>query len=367
MKNRSIIILICVSSAAALIGNAVHSQLLPIDVSLTWDVDIDAPNFTIYEPSSPPIPTIEGGFGDGAPRSMSLDFGGLADGYDASGITNGFMHVDATGRLTIDRDSFGGHVDTSIIGSGYNASSLIQGTFDFILTVDSEVTVAGNLFAGANSNVGSEANLPDWVIAASVARGRNNTRPNPESTVVPLVDVFDSPIATAGETVGITNDFISLTGGEAVILPAGVYNFKYSALALSEEGPGGRSAGSTVDLDFFVNPLDSPLPPIEDFILAGDFNSNSIVDQGDLNLVLNNWGSTIAPDGFSLLQTSLFDGLIDQNEYNAVLLNWGDTLTFPSSSGSSSIVSIPEPAVLSPVFALMFMFRRSSMIRKHID
>ncbi|MEM9754142.1 MAG: PEP-CTERM sorting domain-containing protein, partial [Planctomycetota bacterium] len=69
--------------------------------------------------------------------------------------------------------------------------------------------------------------------------------------------------------------------------------------------------------------------------LAGDYNDNGSVEQGDLNLVLNNWGAMRTfEDGVSAFTTAN----VDQEELNSVLNNWGDT-TAPSFSGST----VPEP------------------------
>ncbi|MEM8781435.1 MAG: PEP-CTERM sorting domain-containing protein [Planctomycetota bacterium] len=73
--------------------------------------------------------------------------------------------------------------------------------------------------------------------------------------------------------------------------------------------------------------------------LPGDYNGSGQVEQGDLNLVLNNWGTPRGDwenaDGFATLN-------VDQEELNGVLNNWGDTAASPSFQGSS----VPEPAAL---------------------
>jgi len=73
-------------------------------------------------------------------------------------------------------------------------------------------------------------------------------------------------------------------------------------------------------------------------ILLGDFNSDGFVAQGDLDLILLNWGSTVAPAGFdegALASGGPFDGLVSQNELDDVLLNWG--------LGTPLATAIPEP------------------------
>ncbi|MEM8783028.1 MAG: hypothetical protein AAGE65_09265 [Planctomycetota bacterium] len=94
-----------------------------------------------------------------------------------------------------------------------------------------------------------------------------------------------------------------------------------------------------------------------DPVLFGDFNGDGFVAQGDLNLVLLNWGTDTSvaglPRGFTN-PLGVF-GLIDQPELNAVLNNWGSRL-----EGASAISAIPEPAVAGviPLAAAVVMRRR---------
>jgi hypothetical protein len=76
-------------------------------------------------------------------------------------------------------------------------------------------------------------------------------------------------------------------------------------------------------------------------VLDGDYDNSGQVAQGDLDLVLLNWGKTVppdpVPDGWINQQPS---GLIGQGALDGVLLNWGDT------AGSGVAVAVPEPATL---------------------
>ncbi|MEM1027293.1 MAG: PEP-CTERM sorting domain-containing protein [Planctomycetota bacterium] len=72
--------------------------------------------------------------------------------------------------------------------------------------------------------------------------------------------------------------------------------------------------------------------------LLGDFNGSGSVEQGDLNLVLNNWGDARTfDDGVSSFATET----VDQEELNAVLNNWGSSIA-PALGNA-----VPEPAALS--------------------
>ncbi len=83
--------------------------------------------------------------------------------------------------------------------------------------------------------------------------------------------------------------------------------------------------------------------------LPGDYDGSGQVEQGDLDLVLQNWGQDTsggAPGGWI---NDLPDGVIDQAELDAVLQNWGSSAT-PALGG----LTVPEPVALMPfVFALV--------------
>ncbi len=71
--------------------------------------------------------------------------------------------------------------------------------------------------------------------------------------------------------------------------------------------------------------------------IAGDYNGSGQVEQGDLDLVLGNWGNSVPPIPGGWVN-DLPSGLIDQDELDGVLLNWGNTAA-PDFSGSA----VPEP------------------------
>ncbi|MEM7576390.1 MAG: choice-of-anchor tandem repeat NxxGxxAF-containing protein [Planctomycetota bacterium] len=74
-------------------------------------------------------------------------------------------------------------------------------------------------------------------------------------------------------------------------------------------------------------------------VLAGDYDASGQVEQGDLNLVLSNWGVDTAAAGVPTgWLNDLPEGLIDQAELNAVLSNWG-----AQAAGLGSAVTVPEP------------------------
>ena len=88
--------------------------------------------------------------------------------------------------------------------------------------------------------------------------------------------------------------------------------------------------------------------------LPGDYNDSGSVEQGDLDLVLNNWGSHRTA-GFVANADGFATANVDQEELDAVLNNWGGSLV-PNFQG----VVVPEPAtslLLLGAFACLYRRR----------
>ncbi|MEM9754127.1 MAG: PEP-CTERM sorting domain-containing protein [Planctomycetota bacterium] len=79
--------------------------------------------------------------------------------------------------------------------------------------------------------------------------------------------------------------------------------------------------------------------------LYGDANLNGTVEQGDLNAVLNNWGSTGGGWALGDLNGS---GSVEQGDLNAVLNNWGSQAA-PDFAG----FAVPEPASVIGLLAVV--------------
>ena len=63
--------------------------------------------------------------------------------------------------------------------------------------------------------------------------------------------------------------------------------------------------------------------------LVGDYNNSGQVEQGDLDLVLLNWGSDSAANVPAGWINDLPVGIVDQAELDKVLLNWGNSTILP--------------------------------------
>ncbi|MEM7577469.1 MAG: choice-of-anchor tandem repeat NxxGxxAF-containing protein [Planctomycetota bacterium] len=96
--------------------------------------------------------------------------------------------------------------------------------------------------------------------------------------------------------------------------------------------------------------------------LAGDYNDSGSVEQGDLNLVLNNWGQDASADDDGLVGIPVGwvndppEGQIDQEELNRVLNNWGQALP-PSFGDDSNESTVPEPGLLLASLLGVWVFK----------
>jgi hypothetical protein len=90
--------------------------------------------------------------------------------------------------------------------------------------------------------------------------------------------------------------------------------------------------------------------------LTGDYNGNDTVEQADLDLVLLNWGDTLADPAAIGWVNDLPDGSIDQAELDKVLLNWGN---MPMMAAATSV---PEPAtwVLASALTLTLLLVKTA-------
>jgi hypothetical protein len=96
-------------------------------------------------------------------------------------------------------------------------------------------------------------------------------------------------------------------------------------------------------------------------LLPGDYNSDNVVNQVDLDLVLINWGwdATFPPMGW----IRNLPGGVDQSELDAVLLNWGNTQPV---AGSATAVPEPSAVWLLVLAGSVVLRRRVNDYRNHL-
>jgi hypothetical protein len=96
--------------------------------------------------------------------------------------------------------------------------------------------------------------------------------------------------------------------------------------------------------------------------ILGDFDDSGAVENGDLTLLLNNWGQAVppVPTGWNGLPQPT-EPAIDNDELTALLNNWGATAG--TGSGASTRAVVPEPASsliasLATVWVALYRRRR---------
>jgi hypothetical protein len=123
-----------------------------------------------------------------------------------------------------------------------------------------------------------------------------------------------------------------------------------------------------IPISLLGNPF-SDLPALGTFTFSlvpevpgdGDYDGNGIVEQGDLDLVLLNWGTATASVPITWT-TARPNGIVDQQELDAVLLKWGTTYALGAEAG------VPEPStwvLVAAVLLLFFSFRPLKAISTH--
>jgi hypothetical protein len=92
------------------------------------------------------------------------------------------------------------------------------------------------------------------------------------------------------------------------------------------------------DSDFYFAFVDFADPlSLAPSTIVGDYNGSGTVEQGDLDLVLLNWGADWPPEVTGWVNDQPTDGAVNQNDLDNVLLNWGNT------AQAAAANAVPEP------------------------
>ena len=120
---------------------------------------------------------------------------------------------------------------------------------------------------------------------------------------------------------------------------------RYFALRAHVGGTNAVGLGLEVAIDNLLISLQETMAA-----LAGDYNGSGSVEQGDLDLVLNNWGG---PRGVWSNADGFASAGVDQEELDRVLNNWGSSVA-PALAG----LSVPEPGAVAWCVGLGLLARR---------
>jgi hypothetical protein len=241
-----------------------------------------------------------------------------------------------------DFDPFFGVVDTvNDSGERLNTASW---TFDIAglsnLRISADMAAMGDFEAGNIENPSQDAYVFDYAVDGGayqilfessvdtdVSQEYEMELPHPDNPLIALED----PLAVNGLT--LYNVFQTLSAAATVF--GNRLEVRFRAIADGAE-----------EAFAFRNLIVEALAGGGE--LAADFNANGTVEQGDLDLVLLNWGADGSPPpGW---KNDLPFGLIDQEELDGVLLNWGK-------AGARGLpgTSVPEPSALETALLLILL------------
>ncbi len=291
------------------------------------------------------------------------------DGF-GSGLSFARANSDGTVRLKVT-----GWTDTGFVGNHTESGDYLL-EFRTAQTFNTVETVRATLLAGAVDEI--TFSDPSWNentrfyadINNIVGRGDvdffefRGLIPNQTYIAETLVDLVADPDAdTELLWLDATGQVLptNLTRGVAGL----------SRVDVAADGQGVIRLAVTAGQDFDLN--GSHLETIAAYelivTLPGDYNGNGTVEQGDLDLVLNNWGRSYGnfenPQPGWVTQrprqdfdggfNQVADGTVDQNDLDAVLNNWGRAAAVSSGGGS---LAVPEPGLGALALALGALLRR---------
>ena len=186
-----------------------------------------------------------------------------------------------------------------------------------------------------------------------------------------VADMFGNTVVRFDDTSGVNPAFTVIPPAIPDPLPTGAAfpsNFPadlaldadgtllVGVLGLTNPSMGGENRGALLRYDLDGNLLDTlieGISPVSSILLLpeaslGDYNGNGQTEQGDLDLVLLNWGANAADLPETWTNERPADGVVDQAELDRVLLNWGAGAAAPGGA-----TSVPEPGALAMLSLLL--------------
>ncbi len=283
--------------------------------------------------SEGPVNISGGTFGelDALGGTLTVSGGEVLGEFEVNLETN----AEVTGGTFQGRTLVTGDAELHIAGGSFSDERFIVGGL-------SRVTVSGGTF-GMDTDISSQAATtiyggtfgPDFDVAADRTLNLIGTRF--------LFDGLDMTAAIAQAGVMVLD-----TANPPLLLEVEFANGQSTTFQFVPEAPLQGPELSTLAATATVNLLVGAGP------IEGDYNSNGQVEQGDLDLVLQNWGVDVTVTNIPVgWVNDLPDGQIDQAELDGVLQNWGAT-NVPNFGGAS----VPEPVSFGMIqFALAGLLR----------
>jgi hypothetical protein len=335
-------------------ADGVAAQAVPREVWDDTDVRIALVNDTTYGGSGGTWATYAAGNSsalDIAIHEIGHSFGGLADEYVtvASPYAGAEPHESNVTTGTDKWDRWLGYVDPDhpqlgpvdyYEGGRYHQFGIYRPTRTSRMhdvhrpwNAISRETIIGRIYREVRP-------LDDWLASAE-------TLVNPQNLWVDAVDadVFAFEWSIDGEPVsGTAGEILDVS---ALRLSPGEHNIQVRVYdRLLDHAFTGDS------LDWWRKEDSSPLQQHVEWTirstLAGDYNGDGLVKQGDLDLVLSNWGRPASPPPAGWVE-DLPVGVISQSHLDPVLLNWGRTSESVTAASAAAAASIPEPGTASLV------------------
>ncbi|MEM8783722.1 MAG: hypothetical protein AAGE65_12825 [Planctomycetota bacterium] len=266
----------------------------------------------------------------GGGETGTIGLGGLQAtvGSTANGTINGEVIFNTTSRFLSGANFTG----TGAIVNFTNELMQLDGGVDLGVTLTND----GDLeLGGGNASVtASVANYDgDGVLNIDIdGLGLN------ESDTLDVDGILS--LQEAGDELAVSfNGFAPVLGNLFTIATASSVLGQFDTVSVT-------GLGAALDVDVIYNPLSVVLEIVAASAgIIGDYNDSGQVEQGDLNLVLNNWG---APAPFTPNGPAFATLNVDQEELNRVLNNWGNTSPPPVFDG----FAVPEPGAAAVGLAL---------------
>lgn len=274
-------------------------------------------------------------FATGSTGSQTFDVG-LAGSTATAGTLSGSVVIDNLDVTTGLGSGFGGldeedtiNVSLDVLNHANPSFSLTQDLND--ITIDlGQVSIDTDFAPFAEIDI-ANFGVPDALQADLRLTGASGVGDVGMFSVTPTM--FD------GLSVGSSRTLFA----NGLVTSVGEFAATYRLIFADEDLPG-ASTLQPLTLNLILEVLPSVL------WLPGDFDDDGVVAQGDLNLVLNNWGAgDVVWNGRDVALTPA----VDQDELNLVLNNWGSN-SAPNVDG----FAVPEPTAAVALLGGLSLLRR---------